>query len=148
MRGASSQPRRALRAHRLRAIAGSARAVAGRAEACRRKVISLGVGIAVIDPEELTRLVLKFSMREEGGAVLRRYFRYGGIATADVVGYNLRCGMCWAWRNSSYRLDVGDFMSPEAVADRLVEISRSRGFTQLRISRGELTIEPRHPSPS
>jgi uncharacterized Fe-S cluster-containing radical SAM superfamily protein len=108
----------------------------------------LGVGIAVIDPEELTRLVLKFSMREEGGAVLRRYFRYGGIATADVVGYNLRCGMCWAWRNSSYRLDVGDFMSPEAVADRLVEISRSRGFTQLRISRGELTIEPRHPSPS
>lgn len=56
--------------------------------------------------------------------------------------------MCWAWRNSSYRLDVGDFMSPEAVADRLVEISRSRGFTQLRISKGELTIEPRHPSPS
>jgi len=36
----------------------------------------LGVGIAVIDPEELTRLVLRSSVREEGGAVLRRCFRF------------------------------------------------------------------------
>ncbi len=41
-----------------------------------QKRLSLGVGIAVIDPEELTRLVLKFSVREEGGAVLRRCFRF------------------------------------------------------------------------
>jgi hypothetical protein len=45
----------------------------------------LGVGIAVIDPEELTRLVLKFSVREEGGAVLRRYFRYGMAASPRLM---------------------------------------------------------------
>ncbi|MGC8973086.1 MAG: radical SAM protein [Thermoproteus sp.] len=104
----------------------------------------------MIDPEVLTRLVLEHSVREEGGVVLRRYFRfrvdrwYGGIATADVVGCNLRCGMCWAWRNSSFRLDVGDFMRPDAVARRLAEMARSRGLAQLRISGGEPNIAPRH----
>ena len=34
----------------------------------------MGVGIAMIDPEELTRLVLRFSVREKGGTVSRRCF--------------------------------------------------------------------------
>lgn len=104
----------------------------------------------MIDPEALTQLVLKFAVKREGERTLRRYFRfrldrwYGGIATADIVGCNLRCGMCWAWRNSSFRLDVGDFLAPEQVAERLMELAKTRGYTQLRISGGEPTIAADH----
>lgn len=98
----------------------------------------------------LTQLVLRFATRRERGTTLRRYFRfradrwYGGIATADVVGCNLRCGMCWAWRNSSFRLDVGEFLAPADVAERLEALARSRGLRQLRISGGEPTIASEH----
>ncbi|MEZ0249251.1 MAG: radical SAM protein [Thermoproteus sp.] len=104
----------------------------------------------MIDPEVLTQLVLKYAVRQRGGDTLRRYVRfradrwYGGIATADVAGCNLRCGVCWAWLRSSFRLDVGDFLTPAQVAERLISLARSRGYTQLRISGGEPTIAPEH----
>ncbi|MGB9705212.1 MAG: radical SAM protein [Pyrobaculum sp.] len=104
----------------------------------------------MIDPEKLHQLVLRFAVREEGGVVYRRYRRfrgdrwYGGIATADVVGCNLRCGMCWAWRNTSYVLAAGDWMAPWDVARRLDKIARDRGYRQVRISGGEPLIAPRH----
>lgn len=79
----------------------------------------------------------------------RRYWRfrggkwYGGIATADVVGCNLRCGVCWAWR-FAFRSDAGRLLAPSEVAERLAEIARRNGYKYARISGGEPTIAPRH----
>ena len=104
----------------------------------------------VINPEKLLELVLRYAVKAEGGEVHRRYRRfradrwYGGIATADVVGCNLRCGMCWAWRNTSYLLDVGEWLPPGEVAERLRDIAKRRGFQQVRISGGEPLIAPTH----
>lgn len=104
----------------------------------------------MIDPQRLLDLVLKYAVKEEGGVVYRRYKRfradrwYGGIATADVVGCNLRCGMCWAWRNTSFALVGGEWLSPDDVARRLAEVAKSKGYRQVRISGGEPLIAPRH----
>lgn len=104
----------------------------------------------MIDPEKMLEFVLKYAVKTEGREVYRRYVRfradrwYGGIATADVVGCNLRCGMCWAWRNTSFEFTVGEWFSPEDVADRLRDIARKRGFRQVRISGGEPLIAPAH----
>lgn len=104
----------------------------------------------MIDPERLLELVYKYAVRKEGNKTYRLYKRfradrwYGGIATADVVGCNLRCGMCWAWKNTSYALTGGIWMSPEEVAGRLVAIARERNFTSVRISGGEPLIAPEH----
>jgi len=103
-----------------------------------------------IDPERLLQLVLTYAVKSVGNKVYRLYKRfradrwYGGIATADVVGCNLRCGMCWAWRNTSFALSGGMWMAPEEVAARLDEIARARGFRQVRISGGEPLIASRH----
>ncbi|ACB40586.1 radical SAM protein [Pyrobaculum neutrophilum] len=104
----------------------------------------------MINPERLLELVERYTVKAEGGVVYRRYRRfradrwYGGIATADVVGCNLRCGMCWAWRNTSFVLTAGQWMPPEEVAERLRKIARERGYEQVRISGGEPLIAPRH----
>ncbi|MFN3804631.1 MAG: radical SAM protein [Pyrobaculum sp.] len=103
----------------------------------------------MIHPERLLELVLKHAVKTDG-EIYRRYKRfrggrwYGGIATADVVGCNLRCGMCWAWRNTSFVLTGGVWMSPSEVAERLEEIAKSRGYRQVRISGGEPLIAPQH----
>ena len=104
----------------------------------------------MIDPQRLLHLVEKYAVKEEGGVVYRRYRRfradrwYGGIATADVVGCNLRCGMCWAWRTTSYALTTGNWLAPHEVAEKLGDIAKRRGFRQVRISGGEPLIAPRH----
>ncbi|MCC6021264.1 MAG: radical SAM protein [Thermoproteaceae archaeon] len=104
----------------------------------------------MIDPEMLLALVMQRAVRVDRGIVYRRYARfradrwYGGIATADVVGCNLRCGMCWAWRSTSYQLARGEWLSPGDVAERLGRIARSRGFGQVRISGGEPLIAAQH----
>ncbi|WP_053240277.1 radical SAM protein [Pyrobaculum islandicum] len=104
----------------------------------------------MIDPEKLLALVEKYAVKTVDGVIYRRYKRfradrwYGGIATADVVGCNLRCGMCWAWRNTSYVLTAGAWMSPYEVADKLRKIVKEKGFNQVRISGGEPLIAPKH----
>ena len=104
----------------------------------------------MINPERLLELVLRYAVKTEGGEVYRRYRRfradrwYGGIATADVVGCNLRCGMCWAWRNTSFVFTAGEWLSPGEVADRLRDIAKKRGFEQVRVSGGEPLIAPPH----
>ena len=73
---------------------------------------------SVINPERLLDLVVKYAVKTEHGEIYRRYRRfradrwYGGIATADIVGCNLRCAMCWAWRNTSFVFTVGEWLSP------------------------------------
>ncbi len=53
----------------------------------------------MFDPLELARHTARMVARDN----LRKYHRfraarfYGGIATADCLGCNLRCLFCWAW---------------------------------------------------
>ncbi len=100
------------------------------------------------DVLELTKLVEKEVCKEVDGKFWRKYYRfrathfYGGCATADCSGCNLRCGYCWSsrvvWRN------VGKFYSPEYVAKKLNEISRENNFRYCRISGGEPTLCKNH----
>ena len=81
----------------------------------------------------------------------RRYYRlgrgggwYGGIATADCCGCNLRCCFCW----SNYPRDnpqrAGRFYTPKEVFQSLVSCAQRRGYSQLRISGNEPTLVPEH----
>ena len=80
----------------------------------------------------------------------RKYYRfratrfYGGIATADTVGCNLRCRFCWSGSSVWNARKTGEFYSPEEVADKLHEIAKNNGFTKVRVSGGEPTIGRNH----
>ena len=72
----------------------------------------------------------------------RRYFRfrysryYGGIVTADITGCNLSCAYCWNYfRNKNP--EIGDFYTPEEVAQKLKEIARRKNCFLFRISGAE-----------
>lgn len=93
-----------------------------------------------LDAAELTRLAEKLAFR----GVERRYYRfrvdrwYGGIASADVVGCNLRCVFCWS--KSRDPNAPGRFMHPDAVAEKLYELAMRRKVKQVRLTGGEPTI--------
>ena len=81
---------------------------------------------------------------------MKKYYRfrptgfYGGIATADTVGCNLRCKFCWS-SNSVWNVkNAGKFYSPKDVADTLHDIALRKGHSQLRVSGGEPTIGKSH----
>lgn len=102
-----------------------------------------------INPIELTEVVRRWATKEAGGVEERRYYRfrggrwYGGIATGDVVGCNLRCKFCWSWRYS-HSLDKGFFCSPQQVFERLIDIASAKGYRYLRLSGGEPTLSWSH----
>ncbi len=109
----------------------------------------MGIDERLYDPLELSRSVESLVTRVSGGSVERKYFRfrggrwYGGIASADVIGCNLRCRFCWAWYFRD-RHDLGFFLSPEKVFERLSEIALKRGYRYLRLTGGEPTIAKEH----
>ena len=80
----------------------------------------------------------------------RKYYRfrpakfYGGIATADCVGCNLRCVFCWSWNVTTRPETVGSFYTPRDVARRLIGIAKAKKLTQLRISGNEPTLCREH----
>jgi uncharacterized Fe-S cluster-containing radical SAM superfamily protein len=103
------------------------------------------------NPLELTDRVRRAVIRSSlNGVEERRYYRfrggrwYGGVATGDVVGCNLRCGFCWSWREASHRMVEGSFYKPEEVFRRLRSIADARGYGSVRLSGGEPTISRRH----
>ena len=115
--------------------------------------MSSGGGLDVragYDPLELAERVRRFVVRRVGGVEERRYYRfrggrwYGGIATGDVVGCNLRCGFCWSWRAASHVMARGRFYRPEEVFERLVSIAKRRGYRLVRLSGGEPTLSRQH----
>ena len=81
---------------------------------------------------------------------MKKYYRfrptgfYGGIATADTVGCNLRCKFCWSGSSVWNAKNIGKFYSPEDVADILHDIANRKGYRQLRVSGGEPTIGQKH----
>ena len=80
----------------------------------------------------------------------KKYYRfrptrfYGGIATADTVGCNLRCKFCWSGNSVWNSKNIGQFYSPEVVAETLLDIAESKGYSQVRVSGGEPTIGRNH----
>lgn len=98
------------------------------------------------DPLELARLTARIVCR----GTARKYYRfrparfYGGIATADCLGCNLRCAFCWAWEQV-YRVErLGEFYEPQAVAESLADIAWNKGFSQVRLSGNEPTLGMPH----
>lgn len=94
------------------------------------------------DPIELTeavRIVVERGSR-------RKYYRfrggkwYGGIATADCVGCNLRCVFCWSNFPRDNPQAGWGFCSPEEVYSKLSSIASRRGYELLRVSGNEPTL--------
>lgn len=81
---------------------------------------------------------------------LRKYYRfrpakfYGGIATGDCVGCNLRCLFCWSWHNIVNPGNTGFFCSSRQVAEKVLKIARKKHFRRIRISGNEPTIARDH----
>ncbi len=94
------------------------------------------------DPLDLSRAVASVVCREGK----RKYYRfratrfYGGSATADTVGCNLRCVYCWNWRINANPERFGTFYSPEDVVQRLITIVKEKGFSYVRVTGGEPTL--------
>jgi uncharacterized Fe-S cluster-containing radical SAM superfamily protein len=99
------------------------------------------------DPLQLAKETEKITV--EGP--LRKYYRtnrpgkwYGGIATADCCGCNLRCVFCWSGAPRDNPEGVGRFHSPEQIFSNLTACAKKSGYEQLRISGNEPTISKDH----
>ncbi len=98
------------------------------------------------DPIELSRRIEQIVTNKN----LKKYYRfratgfYGGIATADTVGCNLRCKFCWSSNSVWNPKGSGDFVSPEEVTYKLLKIAQEKNYNQIRISGGEPTIGKTH----
>ena len=82
--------------------------------------------------------------------IMKKYYRfrttryYGGIATADTVGCNLRCKFCWSGNSVWNSKNIGKYYSPNEVAKELRIISKKNSYSQVRVSGGEPTIGRKH----
>jgi len=98
------------------------------------------------DPIELSKKTEELVVKNN----LKKYYRfrptgfYGGIATADTVGCNLRCKFCWSGSSVWNSKNTGEFYLPEDVAETLQTIAEKKNYKQLRISGGEPTIGKTH----
>ncbi len=98
------------------------------------------------DPIELSKKIEEITVANH----LKKYYRfrptgfYGGIATADTVGCNLRCKFCWSSNSVWNTSNTGQFYSSQAVAETLQGIADEKGYHQVRISGGEPTIGKQH----
>lgn len=102
------------------------------------------------DPLELSRRIEPIVAPRRGRVQLRRYHRfrkdrwYGGIVTGDVVGCNLRCKFCWAYRFTWTNLNKGPLYDPESVARKLTSMAFKYRVPRARLSGGEPTIGHDH----
>ncbi len=77
---------------------------------------------------------------------LKKYYRfrkarfYGGCATADCLGCNLRCVYCWSQKKVWNPQHFGKFYSTKSVSDKLIKM----GLQIVRVSGGEPTIGKVH----
>lgn len=98
------------------------------------------------DPIELSKITEKLVTKDK----LKKYYRfrptrfYGGIATADTVGCNLRCKFCWSVNSVWKAKNTGEFYSPEEVASTLNILAKKKGYRLVRVSGGEPTIGKNH----
>ncbi|MFO7795373.1 MAG: radical SAM protein [Promethearchaeati archaeon] len=96
----------------------------------------------MIDPLDLTEKVERYVCKDH----LRKYYRfrktrfYGGCATADCLGCNLRCIHCWAQKKVWNPKLFGEFYQPKKVCQKLLQFNQS----SIRISGGEPTLCKSH----
>lgn len=101
------------------------------------------------DPFKLGEAIKSIVAKTVNGVEVRRYYRfrggrwYGGIATGDVVGCNLRCRFCWSWRYS-HTVNKGVYCTPQQVFEKLTDIASSKGYAYVRLSGGEPTLSWNH----
>lgn len=101
------------------------------------------------DPLALSREIETLVTKNENGEMKRKYYRfrlakfYGGIASADCVGCNLRCVYCWS-NDLAREGKIGKFYDPEEVSLKLIGIAKKFGFEQVRITGNEPTISREH----
>lgn len=100
-----------------------------------------------LDPIELARNVSKIVVRGN----LRKYYRvarggdwYGGTATADCCGCNLKCIFCWASSVRDKPDAIGRFYTPEDVFKAMDSIAKKRSYRLVRVSGNEPTIGKEH----
>lgn len=81
----------------------------------------------------------------------RMYYRiprtgkwYGGIATADCCGCNLKCVFCWSNKPRDNPEKTGKFYSSEQVFNKISNCARINNYRLLRISGNEPTIAREH----
>ncbi|MCX5915376.1 MAG: radical SAM protein [Deltaproteobacteria bacterium] len=103
------------------------------------------------EPVERHRKIEKVVIQERVGGDLKKYYRfrrdhwYGGVITADCAGCGLTCKYCWVRKESILEgREGGEFLKPEEVAHRVLELMREKKINQGRISGGEPTIGRRH----
>jgi uncharacterized Fe-S cluster-containing radical SAM superfamily protein len=99
------------------------------------------------DPLELARKTEEVVVKGN----LRKYYRtarggrwYGGIASADCCGCNLRCLFCWSGAPRDHPDAIGRFYSPEHIFRKLTACAGKFGYRQLRVSGNEPTIGREH----
>lgn len=98
------------------------------------------------NPLELTEKVEETVIKNSQ----KKYFRfrptkfYRGVSTADTLGCNLLCKFCWNFNRNQKTKEMGEFYSPEEVANKLTKMAESKDYHQLRISGGEPTIGRKH----
>jgi len=99
------------------------------------------------DPLQLAKETKKIVAK----GVLRKYYRrsrpgrwYGGIASADCCGCNLRCVFCWSGAPRDNPERIGEFYSPEQIFSSLVACANKHSYGQLRVSGNEPTIAEGH----
>lgn len=94
------------------------------------------------DPLKLSLKVENQVCKEDS----KKYYRfrktrfYGGCATADCLGCNLRCVYCWSQKKVWNPPKFGNFYSPKHVSEKLIKM----GLPLVRISGGEPTIGKDH----
>jgi uncharacterized Fe-S cluster-containing radical SAM superfamily protein len=100
----------------------------------------------MLDPIEYSKELEKIVTKD----LKRKYYRlvrparfYGGIASSDCSGCNLRCIFCWS-NDLAREGKVGEFYSPEEVFNALVNCAKKFNYNQLRITGNEATVARKH----
>ena len=94
------------------------------------------------NPVKLTKFMEKYICRNSS----KKYYRfrntvfYGGCATADCLGCNLRCAYCWAQKKVWTPGKFGKLYTPREVSEKLIKMNSSL----VRVSGGEPTICKKH----
>jgi len=81
----------------------------------------------------------------------RKYYRiprggmwYGGIATGDCCGCNLRCIFCWSNAPRDHPDSIGKFYSPEDIFFKITSCAKKHNYRLLRVSGNEPTLSKEH----
>jgi len=96
----------------------------------------------MVDPFKLAQTVENQVCKNDS----KKYYRfrktqfYGGCATADCLGCNLRCVYCWAQKKVWHPQKFGKYYSPKSVSERLLTMNQPL----VRVSGGEPTIGKDH----